>query len=83
MDKQSKWMNNQTRVIVATNAFGMGINKENVRSVIHFDLPDDLESYYQEAGRGGRDEKQAFGVLIYTDNDIAQLEEKKKRISHR
>lgn len=79
MEKQSKWMNNQTRVIVATNAFGMGINKENVRSVIHFDLPDDLESYYQEAGRGGRDEKQAFGVLIYTDNDIAQLEEKKEK----
>ena len=79
MEKQSKWMNNQTRIIVATNAFGMGINKENVRSVIHFDLPDDLESYYQEAGRGGRDEKQAFGVLIYTDNDIAQLEEKKEK----
>ena len=79
MEKQSKWMNNQTRVIVATNAFGMGINKENVRSVIHFDLPDDLESYYQEAGRGGRDEKPAFGVLIYTDNDIAQLEEKKEK----
>lgn len=79
MEKQSKWMNNQTRVIVATNAFGMGINKENVRSVIHFDLPDDLESYYQEAGRGGRDEKQAFGILIYTDNDIAQLEEKKEK----
>jgi ATP-dependent DNA helicase RecQ len=79
LEKQSKWMNNATRVIVATNAFGMGINKENVRSVIHFDLPDDLESYYQEAGRGGRDEKPAYGVLIYTDNDIAQLEEKKEK----
>ena len=79
LEKQSKWMNNITRVIVATNAFGMGINKENVRSVIHFDLPDDLESYYQEAGRGGRDEKPAYGVLVYTDNDIAQLEEKKEK----
>jgi ATP-dependent DNA helicase RecQ len=79
LEKQSKWMNNITRVIVATNAFGMGINKENVRSVIHFDLPDDLESYYQEAGRGGRDEKPAYGVLVCTDNDIAQLEEKKEK----
>ncbi|MFM7016278.1 MAG: ATP-dependent DNA helicase RecQ [Bacteroidota bacterium] len=78
-EKQSKWMNNATRVIVATNAFGMGINKENVRSVIHFDIPDDLESYYQEAGRGGRDEKPAFAVLIYGDSDIEQLEEKKEK----
>jgi len=78
-EKQTKWMNNQTRVIVATNAFGMGINKENVRSVIHFDLPDDLESYYQEAGRGGRDEKPAYAVLIYSESDLLQLKEKKEK----
>lgn len=73
-ERQEKWMQNKTRVIVATNAFGMGINKPDVRSVVHLDLPDDLESYYQEAGRGGRDEKNAYAVVLYDDADLSDLE---------
>lgn len=73
-ERQDNWMKNKTRVIVATNAFGMGINKPDVRSVIHLDLPDDLESYYQEAGRGGRDEKNAYAVVLYDDADLSELE---------
>lgn len=76
-EKQNRWMKNEIRVIVSTNAFGMGINKPDVRSVIHLDLPDDLESYYQEAGRAGRDEKPAFAVVLYNNNDVAELERKK------
>ncbi len=76
-EKQKRWMNNETRVIVATNAFGMGINKPDVRSVIHMDLPDDLESYYQEAGRAGRDEKPAYAVVLYNNNDLNEIERKK------
>jgi len=75
-EKQERWMNNKTRVIVSTNAFGMGINKPDVRSVIHTDLPDDLESYYQEAGRGGRDEKQAYAVVLYNNTDINEIQRK-------
>lgn len=75
-EKQERWMNNKTRVIVSTNAFGMGINKPDVRSVIHVDLPDDLESYYQEAGRGGRDEKQSYAVVLYNNTDINDIERK-------
>ena len=63
--KQEAWKNNRTRIIVATNAFGMGIDKPDVRMVIHHDLPDTLEAYFQEAGRAGRDEAQAFAVLLY------------------
>jgi ATP-dependent DNA helicase RecQ len=73
-ERQDQWMKNKTRVIVATNAFGMGINKPEVRTVVHLDLPDDLESYYQEAGRGGRDEKPAFAVVLYDNADLADLE---------
>ncbi len=73
-ERQMAWKNNSTRVIVATNAFGMGIDKPDVRSVIHMDLPDDLESYYQEAGRGGRDEKPAYAVVLYDAADLADLE---------
>lgn len=72
--RQSAWMQNKTRVMVSTNAFGMGINKPDVRSVIHLDLPDDLESYYQEAGRGGRDEKPAYAVVLFDHADISDLE---------
>lgn len=72
--KQDAWINDQTRVMVSTNAFGMGIDKPNVRVVVHIELPDSLEAYFQEAGRAGRDEKKAFAVLLYHDNDRIQLE---------
>ena len=74
--KQQKWIANQIRVMVATNAFGMGIDKPNVRTVIHLDLPDSLEAYYQEAGRAGRDERKAYGVLLYNQKDTADLKER-------
>jgi ATP-dependent DNA helicase RecQ len=72
--KQEAWLQNQTRVIVCTNAFGMGIDKPDVRVVIHHDIPDCLENYYQEAGRGGRDGRKSYAVLLYEDNDLRELE---------
>ena len=72
--RQEAWINNKTRVIVCTNAFGMGIDKPDVRTVIHADVPDCLENYYQEAGRGGRDGKTSYAVLLYDDRDIHELE---------
>jgi ATP-dependent DNA helicase RecQ len=72
--KQEAWLQNKTRVIVCTNAFGMGIDKPDVRVVIHHDMPDCLENYYQEAGRGGRDGKKAYAVLLYEEKDIRELE---------
>jgi ATP-dependent DNA helicase RecQ len=74
--KQSKWISGELRTIVATNAFGMGIDKADVRTVIHYELPENPESYYQEAGRGGRDEKKAYAVLLYQENDIRILQDK-------
>ena len=71
--KQSSWTTGETRVIIATNAFGMGIDKSEVRFVIHWDTPDSVESYFQESGRAGRDGKQAFAVLLYTPADKARL----------
>ncbi len=71
--RQKKWMDGETPVIVATNAFGMGIDKPDVRYVIHLDLPDSPEAYFQEAGRGGRDEKQAYAIILYNNSDIDQL----------
>lgn len=74
--KQNNWINDITRVIVSTNAFGMGIDKPNVRSVVHLDLPDSLEAYFQEAGRAGRDEQKAFAVLLVEDADRQDLEQR-------
>lgn len=71
--KQSAWISSKTRVIVATNAFGMGIDKADVRSVVHLDLPDNLEAYFQEAGRGGRDGKKSYAALLYSDMDKKRL----------
>ena len=73
--KQEEWINNTISVIVCTNAFGMGIDKPDVRFVIHADVPDCLENYYQEAGRAGRDGKIAYAVLLYDEKDIDELEE--------
>jgi ATP-dependent DNA helicase RecQ len=70
--RQTAWMKETKQVIVATNAFGMGIDKPNVRFVIHIDLPDSIEAYFQEAGRAGRDEKPAFAVLLYEQADILE-----------
>ena len=67
--RQDSWKTNRTRIIVATNAFGMGIDKPDVRFVIHKDMPESLEAYYQEAGRGGRDEQKAYAVLLYNQAD--------------
>src|SRR5258705_4224819 len=72
--KQEEWINDQTRVIVCTNAFGMGIDKPDVRVVAHADAPDCLENYYQEAGRAGRDGKKSYAVLLYDENDIQDME---------
>lgn len=71
--KQSNWIQNKTRVIVCTNAFGMGIDKPDVRFVVHIDLPDSLEAYFQEAGRAGRDEQKAFAILLYNTGDKLEL----------
>jgi len=71
--KQEKWINNQTRVIACTNAFGMGIDKPDVRAVIHYDIPDCIENYYQEAGRAGRDERRAYAVLLFSNKEIEDL----------
>ena len=72
--RQNAWMKEKSRVMVATNAFGMGIDKPNVRFVVHLDLPESPEAYFQEAGRGGRDGKKSFAVLLFSQSDIMDLE---------
>ena len=71
--KQEEWKNDTTRVIVSTNAFGMGIDKPDVRVVVHLDLPNSPEEYFQEAGRAGRDEKKSYAVIIYSPADRVKL----------
>jgi len=71
-EKQKKWMKGDTRIMVCTSAFGMGIDKDDVRTVIHYEMPDCLENYYQEAGRAGRDGKKAYAVLLATKADISK-----------
>lgn len=71
--KQANWQKDKIRIMVCTNAFGMGIDKPDVRFVAHMDLPDSPEAYFQEAGRGGRDGKKAYAFLIFNNADVAQL----------
>ena len=76
--RQKSWLTGESRVMVATNAFGMGIDKPDVRIVIHIDMPDSPEAYFQEAGRAGRDGQKAYAVLLYAKSDKVNLN---KRIS--
>lgn len=76
--KQNAWKNDDCRIIVSTNAFGMGIDKPDVRVVVHMDLPNSLEEYYQEAGRAGRDENKAYAIILYNKTDITKL---KRRVT--
>ena len=76
--RQADWMNGEPRIIACTNAFGMGIDKADVRFVVHLDLPDCPESYFQEAGRAGRDGQKAFAILLWNEQDKRELEERVK-----
>ena len=73
--RQEQWKKGEVRVMACTNAFGMGIDKPDVRFVVHFDLPDSPEAYFQEAGRGGRDGKRSFAVLLWNNTDIKRLKQ--------
>lgn len=73
-ERQANWTTNKVRIMVSTNAFGMGIDKPDVRTVVHVDIPDCLENYYQEAGRAGRDQLKAYAVLLYNQQDLSELE---------
>ena len=72
-ERQQMWKSSQTRIMVCTNAFGMGIDKSDVRFVVHMDIPDSPEAYFQEAGRAGRDGERAYAVLLYNSKDINHL----------
>ena len=74
MQRQEDWQKGRTRIMVSTNAFGMGIDKPDVRFVVHMDLPDSPEAYFQEAGRAGRDEKKAYAILLFSGADEKQVE---------
>jgi ATP-dependent DNA helicase RecQ len=74
--KQDDWQHDRIRVIVSTNAFGMGIDKPDVRFVVHMDLPDSPEAYFQEAGRGGRDGKLAYAILLYNNSDKTKIDQR-------
>lgn len=74
--RQNDWQSDATRIIVATNAFGMGIDKADVRTVIHIDCPDSIEAYFQEAGRAGRDGNKSYAVLLYDNSDKRKLEKR-------
>jgi ATP-dependent DNA helicase RecQ len=77
--RQSDWLADKTKVMVCTTAFGMGIDKSDVRFVLHFDLPESLEAYYQEAGRAGRDGHESHAVLFYEEQDYANAQRRLKR----
>ncbi|MBQ2873892.1 MAG: RecQ family ATP-dependent DNA helicase [Bacteroidales bacterium] len=72
-DRQERWKKDQIRVMVCTNAFGMGIDKPDVRFVVHFDVPDSPEAYFQEAGRGGRDGKRSYAVMLWNGTDTRRM----------
>lgn len=75
-ERQEAWMTNRIRIIISTNAFGMGIDKPDVRFVLHYDTPDNIESYFQEAGRAGRDLNSSRAILLFDDSDIKKLKDK-------
>lgn len=77
-ERQKAWQSDKTRVMVATNAFGMGIDKPDVRIVIHMDMPDSIEAYFQEAGRGGRDGKKSYAILLWNKGDIGKINKRIK-----
>jgi ATP-dependent DNA helicase RecQ len=74
-ERQADWMTNRLRIMACTNAFGMGIDKPDVRLVVHYEAPDCLENYYQEAGRAGRDGKRAYAVLLYHQQELSELQQ--------
>ncbi len=76
--RQINWTRGKDRLIVATNAFGMGIDKSDVRFVVHYDIPDSIESYYQEAGRAGRDDKKAWAIMLYNNTDRVKMDRRVK-----